>query len=301
VPALDALVAAGHDVVAVFTQPDRPSGRGRELTASTVKTRALELGIPVAQPSTLKGPDAIAHLRQLTTDAMVVVAYGLLLPAAVLEIPRLGCINIHASLLPRWRGAAPIQRAILAGDAETGVTIMQMDAGLDTGPMLLMRTEPISATDTSATLHDRLSRVGAEAVVEALAGLASGELSPRPQPELGATYAPKIEKREAVIDWKLPAERIGAMVRAFNPWPVAQTTISGETLRIWGATPLSGASRGASGEIVSAAHGEFVVATGAGELSLMSVQLPGRRAVPAAEFLNAWRGEALVGQRLGAG
>jgi methionyl-tRNA formyltransferase len=232
---------------------------------------------------------------------MIVVAYGLLLPADVLRIPPLGCINIHASLLPRWRGAAPIQRAILAGDAQTGVTIMQMDVGLDTGPILTTRAESISATDTSATLHERLARIGASAVVDALAKLVTGELSAQPQAESGATYAAKIEKREAEIDWRWPAARVGAMVRAFNPWPVAQTSCAGETLRIWSARPLSGAARGAPGEIVRAANGEWVVATGAGELALETVQLPGRRVTAAADLLHAWSGVALAGLRLGSG
>jgi methionyl-tRNA formyltransferase len=230
---------------------------------------------------------------------MVVVAYGLLLPPAVLAVPRFGCVNLHASLLPRWRGAAPIQRAILAGDRETGVTIMQMDPGLDTGPILLARSLPIAADETSASLHDRLAALGAETVVEALAGLAAGSLEPRPQPASGATYAAKIDKGESVIAWHEPASRIAALVRAFNPWPVAQTTLQGQTLRIWLAHAVDRGTRAEPGEILRAGNGELVVAAGEGALSLTALQLPGRRVTSVADFLHAWRGEALAGRRLG--
>ena len=298
-PALDALAAAGHEIVAVYTQPDRPAGRGRGLTASAVKRRALERNLVVEQPLSLKTHDTLARLREFAADVMVVVAYGLLLPVAVLETPRLGCVNIHASLLPRWRGAAPIQRAILACDAQTGITIMQMDAGLDTGPVLLTRTLPIAADETSASLHDRLSALGAVAIVDALAGLASGTLVPQPQPATGATYAAKIDKSEAFVDWRQPATRIAALVRAFNPWPVAQTSLAGQTLRIWSANAAHRGNQAAAGQVVRADAGELVVATGEGELSLMAVQLPGRRVTSAADFLHAWRGDDLAGQRLG--
>ena len=298
-PALDALAAAGHEIVAVYTQPDRPAGRGRGMTASAVKQRALERKLVVEQPLSLKTHDTLARLREFAADVMVVVAYGLLLPVAVLETPRLGCVNIHASLLPRWRGAAPIQRAILAGDAQTGITIMQMDAGLDTGPVLLTRTLPIAADETSASLHDRLSALGAVAVVDTLAGLASGTLVPQPQPATGATYAAKIDKSEAFVDWRQPATRIAALVRAFNPWPVAQTSLAGQTLRIWSASAAHHGKQAAAGQVVRADAGELVVATGEGELSLMAVQLPGRRVTSAADFLHAWRGGDLAGQRLG--
>lgn len=300
VPALDALAQAGHEIVAVYTQPDRPSGRGRGLTASAVKHRALERQLVVEQPPSLKTTEAVARLRALAADIMVVVAYGLLLPIAVLETPRLGCINIHASLLPRWRGAAPIQRAILAGDAQTGITIMQMDAGLDTGPVLLTRATPIAADETSAALHDRLSALGAMTVVEAVAGLAAGTLVPQPQPASGATYAAKIDKSEALVDWRQSATHIAALVRAFNPWPVAHTTLAGQTLRIWSAsTVASGQTPAPPGQVVRAADRELVIATGDGQLSLTAVQLPGRRVTSAADFLHAWRGSDLAGQRLG--
>ena len=299
-PALDALAQAGHEIVAVYTQPDRPAGRGRGLTASAVKQRALERQLVVEQPPSLKPAQALARLREFAADIMIVVAYGLLLPVAVLETPRLGCINIHASLLPRWRGAAPIQRAILAGDAQTGITIMQMDAGLDTGPVLLTRSTPIAAEETSAALHDRLSALGATAIVEAVAGLAAGTLASQPQPASGVTYAAKIDKSEALVDWRQPATRIAALVRAFNPWPVAQTSLAGQTLRIWSAsTAPSGKTQAPAGQVVHAADGELIVATGDGELSLTAVQLPGRRVTSAADFLHAWRGSDLAGQRLG--
>src|SRR5690606_21769316 len=205
VPALEALVASRHRVVAVYTQPDRPAGRGQQVTMSAVKQCALKHELPVEQPQTLKDSAAVERLAQWHADLMVVVAYGLLLPKNVLDTPRLGCVNIHASLLPRWRGAAPIQRAIQAGDKETGVTIMQMDVGLDTGPMLLERVTPIDARETASTLHDRLSTLGAEAVLEAIEAIAAGTASPRQQPEEGATYAAKIRKEEALIDWSRPA------------------------------------------------------------------------------------------------
>jgi methionyl-tRNA formyltransferase len=298
VPPLEALHAAGHEIVAVYTRPDRPAGRGQSLTASPVKRRALELGLPVEQPATLKVADAVARLRERAPDLMVVVAYGLILPQAVLDVPRLGCWNIHASLLPRWRGAAPIQRAILAGDDITGITIMQMDAGLDTGPMLLVREVPIGPDETGGELHDRLSRAGAEAIVAAVSEWQAGHLVPRPQPAEGASYAAKLRKEEARIDWSQPAAVIARQVRAFNPWPVADTAWDGRQLRVWRAEsmPRADAADAAPGTVLEAAAGRIVVATGAGALSLLQVQVAGRRALPAAEFLNA---HSLAGARLG--
>ena len=228
VPALAALHDAGHTIVAVYTQPDRPAGRGRELATSPVKRRALELGL--ARRAAAHAQDrrrAGSACAALAPDVMVVVAYGLLLPQAILDIPRLGCLNIHASLLPRWRGAAPIQRAVLAGDAMTGISIMLMDAGLDTGPELLRREVAIGARETAGELHDRLAPLGAAAIVEAVAGWASGQLQPRPQPDAGMTYAAKIRKEESRIDWAQPAVVIDRQVRAFNPWPVAETRLGG--------------------------------------------------------------------------
>ena len=296
VPALDALHAAGHEIAAVYTQPDRPAGRGRTLTASPVKQRALELGLPVEQPASLKDAAAVARLNEHAPDLMVVVAYGLILPQAVLDVPRLGCLNIHASLLPRWRGAAPIQRAILAGDTLTGVTIMKMDAGLDTGPMLLERPVAIGADETAGHLHDRLSAVGAEAIVAAIDGWLAGRITPVAQPVEGATYAAKIRKEEAAIDWTQPAAAIARQVRAFNPWPVAETRWQGQQLRIWEARALEAAPAVAPGEVVEAGNGRLAVATGVGRLLLERLQLAGRGVLTAAEFLNA---NKILGARLG--
>ncbi len=296
VPALDALHGRGHAIVAVYTQPDRPAGRGQSVASSPVKQRALELGLPVEQPATLRSPEAVERLRGLDADLMVVAAYGLILPREVLEVPRLGCWNIHASVLPRWRGAAPIQRAIIAGDTETGVTIMQMDAGLDTGPMLLVKKLEIGERETAGDLHDRLAPLGAQALIEALEERQGGRLTPRQQPAEGANYAPKIRKDESLIDWSLPAIAIDRQVRAFNPWPVAETRWEGRQLRVWSAEPVVRTGDAAPGQVLEATDGRIVVAAGAGALKLTRVQLAGRRAVTAAEFLNA---HPLAGARLG--
>lgn len=286
-PALDALLASPHHVVAVYTQPDRPAGRGRKLTPSPVKVRALEHGVPVMQPRSLKPAQVQDELAAFTPDVMVVVAYGLLLPATVLAIPRHGCLNIHASLLPRWRGAAPIQRAILAGDRETGVTIMQMDAGLDTGAMLVTVNCPIGVDDTSQTLHDRLAKLGAGALLSTLEQLQTGHLQPRPQTDQGVTYASKIEKAEAQMDWRQTAAELARRVQAFNPWPVAQTDLDGKVLRIWRAHALAEHSEAAPGTVMRAGRDGIAVATGDGVLLLTEVQLPGRKPMPAAAFVNA--------------
>jgi len=296
VPPLEGLLAAGHELVAVYTQPDRPAGRGQALAASPVKRHALESGLTVEQPATLKSPDAVGRLRSVDADLMVVVAYGLILPQAVLDVPRLGCWNIHAALLPRWRGAAPIQRAILAGDAVTGITIMQMEAGLDTGPVLLVHETPIGPRELGGELHDRLSRLGAEAIVAAIDEWQAGRITPVPQPAEGATYAAKLSKAEARIDWAQPAVAIDRQVRAFNPWPVAETTWDGKQLRVWQCEPEPSEVHSAPGTVLEACGGRIVVATGAGALRLQQVQVAGRRAMSAAEFLNA---NSLVGARLG--
>jgi methionyl-tRNA formyltransferase len=300
VAALDALHAAGHRIVAVYTQPDRPAGRGRTLSAGPVKRRALELGLHVEQPATLKSQEAVAGLRSHDPDLLVVVAYGLILPQPILDVPRLGCLNIHASLLPRWRGAAPIQRAILAGDTRTGVTIMKMDAGLDTGPMLLVRSLEVGASESAGSLHDRLAVLGAEAIVTAIDSWAAGSVVPVVQPPDGATYAAKIRKEEAVIDWSRPAGEIARQVRAFNPWPVAETRWQGQQLRIWEAEPLSGGPSAVSGAVpgtvVEAAGGRLAVAAGSGSLEVHRLQLAGRNATSATEFLNAHQ---LLGACLG--
>jgi methionyl-tRNA formyltransferase len=294
---LKALIASAHRVAAVYTQPDRPAGRGRQLTMSAVKQCALEHQLPVFQPPTLRDPAQVEALTALKPDVMVVVAYGLILPAPILAVPRYGCLNIHASLLPRWRGAAPIQRAILAGDARTGVTIMQMDVGLDTGPMLLEHEVAIGSRDTSATLHDRLSSVGAEAIVEVLNGLADGKWRPRNQPNEGVTHAAKISKDEAQIDWHQSAAQIDRQVRAFIPWPIAQTRWQGEQLRVWEAMPVDVVSAEAAGTVIDADQDGVLVATGAGVLKLLKVQQAGRKTVTAAQFARA---HALAGTVLGA-
>lgn len=294
VPALEALVASRHRVVAVYTQPDRPAGRGQQVAMSAVKQCALKHQLPVEQPQTLKDPAAVERLAQWSADLMVVVAYGLLLPKNVLDTPRLGCVNIHASLLPRWRGAAPIQRAIQAGDKESGVTIMQMDVGLDTGPMLLERVTPIAARETAETLHDRLSSLGAEAVLEAIEALVAGTAQPREQPKEGATYAAKIKKEEALIDWSKSAIDIDRHVRAFNPWPIAETRWNGQQLRVWEASPIDKQTSAAPGTVVATSGDGIEVATGDGTLQLTRVQAAGRKAMPAADFLRAHRPEGAV-------
>lgn len=287
VPALDALRRAGHSIIGVFTQADRPAGRGRVVQPSAVKTRALELGIPVFQPASFKSEEALAALRGLDLDALIVVAYGLILPPAALAIPRWGCINIHASLLPRWRGAAPIQRAILAGDATTGITIMRMEAGLDTGPILAMRALAIPADATTRTLSERLAGLGGELICEALASLARGQSEPRPQPEHGIVYAAKIAKSEALIDWQEDAVAIARKVRAFDPWPIAETRFHGAQLRIFEAEALPSAGDSGAGCVLRAAAAGIDVACGRGTLRIKRLQQPGRKPVSAVEFANA--------------
>jgi len=296
-PALQALLKSRHQVVGVLTQPDRPAGRGQQMRASPVKLLALDARLPLAQPSSLKTEESRAELTQWAADVLVVVAYGLILPPPVLALPRLGCVNIHGSLLPRWRGAAPIQRAILAGDAETGVTIMQLDAGLDTGPMLLERVRPIGSQDTAGDLHDALSELGAAALLEALDGLAAGTLKPRAQPVDGVSYAPKIEKSEAPIDWSVSAIHIDRKIRAFNPWPVAETRFAGESLRVLQARiaePIG--AHDAPGTLLGIADDGLRVACGEGVLAVRELQRAGKRPVSARDFANAVR---LAGLRFG--
>jgi methionyl-tRNA formyltransferase len=302
-PALAAL-AARHQIVGILTQPDRPQGRGRRLGMSPMKEAALAGGFALAQPATLKNAQGRAPLTDWAPDVLVVVAYGLLLPQAALSIPRHGCLNIHASLLPRWRGAAPIQRALLAGDPETGVTIMQMDASLDTGPMLLRRALPVAADATGGSLHDALAALGATLITEALDALARGTLQPEPQPGEGVTYAPKIDKSEARIDWGEDAAVIGRKVRAFSPWPVAETLFGAAQLRIHAARvhehdtilPTSEAKSAEVGTIFAVQDDYFAVRCGRGALAVTQVQLPGRRSVSARDFSH---GRALLGERLG--
>jgi methionyl-tRNA formyltransferase len=296
-PALEALLGF-HDVVGVLTQPDRPSGRGRHLHASPVKTLAEARHLPLLQPATLREPAPQAALAAWKPDVLVVVAYGLILPAAVLGCPRHGCLNIHASLLPRWRGAAPVQRAILAGDEVTGVSIMQMDAGLDTGPILLTREVPIGAHDTGGSLAARLARVGAEALLEALERISAGTLVAQPQAASGVTYAAKIEKSEARIDWSLEAARIARQVRAFDPWPIAETTLDGERLRIHSAEimPIKCEKYAEYGAILSVSDGIMLVQCGQGLLGVTKVQKPGGRVLKMSEFAH---NVELAGRRLG--
>lgn len=305
--ALAALHAAGHNIVLVLSQPDRPAGRGMKLQASAVKQVALQQGLAVAQPRSLrldgKYPEdaAAAHqaIEAAQADAMVVAAYGLILPQWVLDTPRLGCFNIHASLLPRWRGAAPIHRAIEAGDPQTGVTIMQMDAGLDTGCMLRTGIEPILPTDTTGSLHDRLAELGAALMLQVLDQAAQGKLQPVPQPIEGISYAHKIDKAEAAIDWAQPAQTIVNQVRAFNPFPGSSTTLNGEVLKIWAAQLVQGAP-GVSqtcGQIMALAHTGIAVAATESIVNITELQRPGGKRLSCADFL---RGNALqVGQVFG--
>ena len=294
--ALEALLNSSHQVIAVYTQPDRPAGRGLKLTPSPVKELALTYQIPVYQPKSLKETNEVDLIAQLKADVMVVAAYGMLLPAAVLGLPRLGCVNIHPSLLPRWRGAAPIQRTIYAGDAITGVSIMQMDQGLDTGPVFLQRQYVLDAEETSQTLHDELAIVGAKALIETLDLLAQLAIHPKPQDNSLTTYAHKISKEEALIDWTLPAVELEQTVRAFNPWPIAYTSWHGQNLRIWRAKAIARDHDVAPRTLLHASHEGIDIATGKGVLRLLQVQLPGGKVLPVTDFYNARHADLLVGE-----
>ncbi|MBF6036644.1 methionyl-tRNA formyltransferase [Pseudomonas sp. P155] len=304
---LKALLSSPYEIVAVYTQPDRPAGRGQKLMPSPVKQLALENNIQVLQPPTLRNADAQAELAALKPDLLVVVAYGLILPQVVLDIPRLGCINSHASLLPRWRGAAPIQRAVEHGDAESGVTVMRMEAGLDTGPMLLKVVTPISAEDTGGSLHDRLAEMGPPAVVQAIAGLAAGTLEGEVQNDELATYAHKLNKDEARIDWSRPAVELERLVRAFNPWPITHSTLNGEAMKVLAARVVDGVGSGSEifpiggpGEILSASKDGLIVACGEQALCLTRLQLPGGKALNFSDLFNSRREKFAVGTVLGA-
>jgi len=289
VPALRALVDAGQDVVMVLTQPDRPAGRGRRVTAGPVKRCALDLGLPVSQPENLNDPSILAELRRLRPTLMVVVAYGVLLKRKALALPEQGCVNVHASLLPRWRGAAPIQRAIEAGDVETGISIMQMESGLDTGPVLARRALPIEPTDSCGSLHDRLALLGARLLVETLVRLAEGTIQAVPQDDAAATYAAKITPADSRLDWRLPADHLERRVRAMNPWPVARTRHGGETLRVWAAACLArDTGHAAPGEIISVARDGIDVVCGEGVLRIAVLQREGGKRLPVADFLNGY-------------
>ncbi len=297
--AFDALRAAGHDIALVMTQPDRPAGRGLKLSPSPVKQAALDAGIPVAQPRSLRldgrypdeAAEARALLEQVAPDVMVVAAYGLILPQWVLDLPRLGCLNIHASLLPRWRGAAPIQRAIEAGDSQTGVTIMQMDQGLDTGDMLLERVVPILGDTNAAQLHDALALAGGEAIVEALAALAHGGLTPIKQPEAGVTYAAKLDKAEAALDCTQSAELLERRVRAFNPVPGASIRLPGlpDPVKVWRAQALASSTAGEPGSVLRADASGIDIATGNGVLRLLELQKAGGKRQPVDVFVRGWQ------------
>ncbi|EMF1898466.1 methionyl-tRNA formyltransferase [Enterobacter roggenkampii] len=295
---LDALLSSGHQVVGVFTQPDRPAGRGKKLMPSPVKVLAEEHGLPVFQPASLRPQENQQLVADLNADVMVVVAYGLILPKAVLDTPRLGCINVHGSLLPRWRGAAPIQRALWAGDAETGVTIMKMDVGLDTGDMLYKLACPITSDDTSATLYDKLAELGPQGLIETLQQLADNTAKPEVQDDALVTYAEKLSKEEARIDWSLSAAQLERCIRAFNPWPMSWLEIDGQPVKVWKASVISGATTAEPGTIIDASKNGIQVATAQGILNLESLQPAGKKAMSAQDLLNSRREWFIPGNRL---
>lgn len=295
---LDALLSSEHQVVGVFTQPDRPAGRGKKLMPSPVKVLAEEKGIPVFQPASLRPEENQKLVSSLNADVMVVVAYGLILPQAVLVMPRLGCINVHGSLLPRWRGAAPIQRSLWAGDSETGVTIMQMDVGLDTGDMLHKLSCPITAEDTSASLYDKLAALGPQGLLHTLHLLATGNTKPEVQDESLVSYAEKLSKEEARVDWTLSATQLERCIRAFNPWPMSYIVIDDRPVKIWQATVIDKAANAEPGTILEATRQGIQVATGEGILNLISLQPAGKKAMSAQDLLNSRREWFVPGNRL---
>ncbi|CAH1599655.1 methionyl-tRNA formyltransferase [Vibrio jasicida] len=295
---LAALLSSEHEVIAVYTQPDRPAGRGKKLTASPVKTIALEHDIPVYQPENFKSDEAKQELADLNADIMVVVAYGLLLPQVVLDTPKLGCINVHGSILPRWRGAAPIQRSIWAGDVETGVTIMQMDIGLDTGDMLKIATLPIEASDTSASMYEKLAGLGPDALIDCLADIATGNAEPVKQDDELANYAKKLSKEEARINWNDDAAHIERCVRAFNPWPMSHFEAAENSIKVWQSRVTEQTSDKPAGTIVQADKTGIYVATGNGTLVLEQLQVPGKKAMSVQDILNSRASWFEVGTQL---
>ena len=295
---LDALLSSGHNVVGVFTQPDRPAGRGKKLMPGPVKALAEEHGLPVFQPASLRPEENQQLVADLNADVMVVVAYGLILPKAVLDMPRLGCINVHGSLLPRWRGAAPIQRSLWAGDAETGVTIMKMDVGLDTGDMLYKLSCPITPEDTSATLYDKLAELGPQGLIKTLEQLAEGTAEPEVQDEALVTYAEKLSKDEALLDWALPAAQLERCIRAFNPWPMSWMVIDDQPVKVWKASVIESHVQAAPGTIVEANKHGIQVATAEGILNLESLQPAGKKAMSVQDLLNSRREWFIPGNRL---
>lgn len=295
---LDALLSSEHQIVGVFTQPDRPAGRGKKLMPSPVKVLAEEKRIPVFQPVSLRPQDNQQLVADLQADVMVVVAYGLILPKAVLEMPRLGCLNVHGSLLPRWRGAAPIQRSLWAGDTETGVTIMQMDVGLDTGDMLYKLSCPITAEDTSATLYDKLAQLGPQGLLATLTQIATGTATPEIQDEKQVTYAEKLSKEEALLDWSLPAEQLERCIRAFNPWPMSYFVIEDQPVKVWKASVINSQAKAEPGTIIEANKQGIQVATAEGILNLESLQPAGKKAMNAQDLLNSRREWFTPGNRL---
>ncbi len=295
---LDALLSSEHQVVGVFTQPDRPAGRGKKLMPSPVKVLAEEKGVPVFQPGSLRPQENQQLVADLQADIMVVVAYGLILPKAVLDMPRLGCINVHGSLLPRWRGAAPIQRSLWAGDAQTGVTIMQMDVGLDTGDMLHKLSCPITADDTSGSLYDKLADLGPQGLLHTLTQLAAGTAKPEVQDEALVTYAEKLSKEEARVDWSLSAAQLERCIRAFNPWPMSYIVIDEQPVKIWQASVINTPTNAAPGTILEANRQGIQVATGEGILNLLSLQPAGKKAMGVQDLLNSRREWFIPGNRL---
>lgn len=286
---LAALLSSDHEVVAVYTQPDKPAGRGQKLTASPVKELALAHNLPVYQPASLRKEEAQAELAALGADLMVVVAYGLILPKVVLDTPRLGCINVHGSLLPRWRGAAPIQRSIWAGDAETGVTIMQMDVGLDTGAMIRKVSCPIAADETSASLYDKLAELGPQALVDTINAMAAGETAAEVQDDALANYAEKLSKEEARIDWSMEAVAIERCIRAFNPWPISWFEVADQTVKVWQASVIDSDHGQPAGTLLKADKQGIDIATGKGVLRLLTLQPPGKKAMSVSDLLNSRR------------